>query len=497
MKLELHPRARQTLADQLFAAGVEFPCGGDRACGGCKVRVLEGEVPVTATMRDALSEKEIGDGWRLGCCASAADRVVVEVEQWSLRVFTDDASVPIEPRAGRGAVIDLGTTTLVVQVVDLSSGEILRVETALNPQARYGADVMSRLQYDLRRPGKLGRLIRQTLGRMLGGEPLREVLVAGNTAMHHLFCGLDVEPLTHAPFVSPTLDARRFEPADLGWPGPVEFLPCLGGFVGSDVLCGIVATRLDEQTQPHALFDIGTNGEVVVGSQQGIVYASTAAGPAFEGGRIGVGMRAGTGAIDAVHVRDGALDCHVIGGAAARGICGSGLVDAAACGLELGLIGANGRLTSVDKRLPLADGISLTQSDIRELQLAKGAMAAGLRMLAGGGVEKLYLAGAFGNYIRQTSARAIGLLPEDLAVESVGNSALRGARALLLAPSTRQARLRKIAALSRHVELAANPDFQYLYASMMALARYGLSPNPDGTAIAIRNPAPHVPAERV
>jgi uncharacterized 2Fe-2S/4Fe-4S cluster protein (DUF4445 family) len=118
-------------------------------------------------------------------------------------------------------------------------------------------------------------------------------------------------------------------------------------------------------------------------------------------------------------------------------------------------------------------------------------------MLAGGGVEKLYLAGAFGNYIRQTSARAIGLLPEDLAVESVGNSALRGARALLLAPSTRQARLRKIAALSRHVELAANPDFQYLYASMMALARYGLSPNPDGTAIAIRNPAPHVPAERV
>ena len=108
--------------------------------------------------------------------------------------------MPIEPRAGRGAVIDLGTTTLVVQVVDLASGEVLRVETALNPQARYGADVMSRLQYDLRRPGELGRLIREALGRMLGGEPLREVLVAGNTAMHHLFCGLDVEPLTHAPF---------------------------------------------------------------------------------------------------------------------------------------------------------------------------------------------------------------------------------------------------------------------------------------------------------
>ena len=470
MRLELHPRARQTLADRLFAAGVEFPCGGESACGGCKVRVLEGEVPVTAAMRDALSEEQIRDGWRLACCASAAGRVVVEVEQWSLRVLSDEVSVPIEPCAGRGAAIDLGTTTLVVQVVDLSSGEILRVESALNPQARYGADVMTRLEYDLHRPGELGRLIREELGRMLGGEPLREVLVAGNTAMHHLFCGLDVRPLTHAPFVSRTLGGYRFESSDLGWPGPAEFLPCLGGFVGSDLLCGIVATRLDEQTRPRALFDIGTNGEVVVGSAQGIVCASTAAGPAFEGGRIGAGMRAGTGAIDSVHVRDGGLHCHVIGGVAARGVCGSGLVDAAACGVELGLIAANGRLTNADKRLLLADGIALTQSDIRELQLAKGAMAAGLRMLAGGGVDKLCLAGAFGNYIRQASARAIGLLPADLPVEPVGNSALRGARMLLLAPSTRQARLRKIAALSRHVELARDPDFQYLFAEMMALA---------------------------
>ena len=186
-------------------------------------------------------------------------------------------------------------------------------------------------------------------------------------------------------------------------------------------------------------------------------------------------MRAGAGAIDSVHVRDGGLDCHVIGGGTARGICGSGLVDAAAGGVELGWIGANGRLTNAEKRLPLAAGVALAQSDIRELQLAKGAMAAGLRMLAGGGVEKLSLAGAFGNYIRQASARAIGLLPEDLPIEPVGNSALRGARMLLLAPSTRPERLRKIRALARHVELAADPDFQYLYAEMMALARYSLS----------------------
>jgi uncharacterized 2Fe-2S/4Fe-4S cluster protein (DUF4445 family) len=479
VKLELHPSTRRTLADQLFAAGVEFPCGGESACGGCKVRVLQGEVPVTGAMRDALSEQEIRDGWRLACRALSAGSVVVEVEQWSPRVLTDEASVPplecMEPRVGRGAAIDLGTTTLVVQVVDLESGEVVRVGTALNPQARYGADVMSRLQYELRHPGEQGRVIRRALGRMLGGEPLREVLVAGNTAMHHLFCGLDVEPLTHAPFVSPTLGGYRFEDGELAWPGPAEFLPCLGGFVGSDLLCGIVATDLDQQTRPRALFDIGTNGEVVVGSARGIVCASTAAGPAFEGGRIGAGMRAGTGAIDSVHVRDGGLECHVIGGGAARGICGSGLVDAAASGVELGLIGANGRLTPADKRLPLAGGVALAQSDIRELQLAKGAMAAGLRMLAGVGVEKLSLAGAFGNYIRQGSARAIGLLPDDLPVEPVGNSALRGARMLLLAPGTRQARLEKIVALTRHVELASDPDFQYLFAEMMAFSRYRLS----------------------
>ena len=145
MKLALHPRAPQTLADQLFAAGVEFPCGGESACGGCKVRVLEGEVPVTAGMRDALSEQEIRDGWRLACRALSAGSVVVEVEQWSLPVLTDEARVPplepMDPRPGRGAVIDLGTTTLVVQVADLTSGEVLGVEQAPKRDERVGPAV--------------------------------------------------------------------------------------------------------------------------------------------------------------------------------------------------------------------------------------------------------------------------------------------------------------------------------------------------------------------
>ncbi len=186
-----------------------------------------------------------------------------------------------------------------------------------------------------------------------------------------------------------------------------------------------------------------------------------------------MGMRAGDGAIDSVHVNDGGFVCHVLGGVAPRGICGSGLVDAAAAALELSLVMPNGRLAQGAKTLPLSGSVALAQSDIRELQLAKGAMAAGLKML-GGEVRHLSLAGAFGNYIRQASARAIGLLPDDVVVEPVGNAALRGARMLLLAPHRREARLKGILALCSHVELAAEAEFQDIYAESMALRRYSL-----------------------
>ncbi len=453
MNLKILPQPGQRLADQLFHAGVEFPCGGESACGGCRIRVLDGVIPITDTMRAALSDEELAQGWRLACCANAAGPVTVEVEQWSLEVLTDEAAVPIEPRAGLGAAIDLGTTTLVAQLVNLETGEVLAVETALNAQARFGADVMSRIQYDLKNPGQLTAVIRSQLGEMLArmaqGRRLEEILIAGNTAMHHLFCGLSVEPLAAVPFLSPDLGEVRFAASDLHWPGPAVFLACLGGFVGSDLLAGIVATRLDKHRHAHGLFDIGTNGEIVVGS------------------------RAGDGAIDSVHARDGVLECHTIGGVAPRGICGSGLVDAVAASRQLNLIQRNGRLANGTKTLPLSGAISLAQSDIRELQLAKGAMAAGLRML-GQGVRHLSLAGAFGNYIRQASARAIGLLPEDVEVEPVGNSALRGTRMLLLAPARRDERLQRIIGMTSHVELAADPEFQDIYAESMALAPFTL-----------------------
>ena len=477
--LSLEPCGSEDLKDLLFEHGVEFPCGGDSLCGGCRIRVIEGDVPITEDMRDALTEAELRDGWRLGCQAGAVGPVLVEVEQWSVRILTDETALPFEPGEGHGAVVDLGTTTLVAQLVDLATGEVIGLETALNPQCRYGADVMSRIELELRQPGLLGDIIREAVGTMIAdlskGGPVREVLICGNTVMHHLFCGEDVRPLSHVPFRSPALAARRFDASELGWSAPVRegvtFLPSVGGFVGSDLLAGLVAVDMANSADPVALLDLGTNGEIAVGCREGIVCASTAAGPAFEGGRIRMGMRAGTGAVDKVTRAGDGLKAHVIGGGASRGICGSGLVDAVAGALDLEWVSERGRFNNGRKAIPLEGRTELVQPDIRELQLAKGAIRAGLEMLADGRRPTVFLAGAFGNYIRAESARRIGLLPAWAAeVIPAGNSALRGTRMLLLAPSRRSRVLEELLGRLHHVELAASPHFQEVFVEHMALA---------------------------
>jgi uncharacterized 2Fe-2S/4Fe-4S cluster protein (DUF4445 family) len=470
------------LRDRLFELGVEFPCGGALLCGTCRVRVLSGDVPVTAEMREALTDAEIAQGWRLGCFARANGPVTIEVEQWTAPVLTGQETLRAEPRAGLGIAIDLGTTTLAAQLVDLSSGEVLATETALNPQARHGADLMSRIGFDRGEPGVLRGLIRAALGemaaRLSAGRAVLETLICGNSAMHHFFCGLAVDALAEAPFRTPYLGAVTFCAADLDWvpdiAGPVTFLPNIGGFVGSDILAGLIACGLVRQPSVTAFADLGTNGEVAVGSSRGIVCASTAAGPAFEAGRIRMGMRAGSGAIDRVEWRDGALHCGVIGGAAPRGLCGSGLVDAAAALAEGGLVLPTGRMRDGAKEIALAEGVVLAQSDIRELQLAKGAIAAGALLLRDKlGAEKpaaFHLAGAFGNYVRASSAKRIGLLPDDAEVVAEGNAALRGTRLLLLRPSAREALMTGTLARTEHVELGGEAAFQDAFAACMRLS---------------------------
>jgi uncharacterized 2Fe-2S/4Fe-4S cluster protein (DUF4445 family) len=293
--------------------------------------------------------------------------------------------------------------------------------------------------------------------------------------MHHLFCGIDCTPLSHFPF-EPTDDgAVNFAPASLGWPlgdgATVRFLPCLGGFVGSDILAGIIATNLHASPAPLCLIDLGTNGEIVVGWRDRLLCCSTAAGPAFEGARIMMGMRASTGAIAEVRNASPGLLCKVLGDGNPRGICGSGLVDAVAVLLDNGTILPGGRFADKSPSVLLMDPVRLSQTDIRELQLAKGAVAAGVRILlqrAGlrfEDIEKVFVAGAFGNYVSTASARRIGLLafpPEK--IFPAGNTALRGAkRELFEAPED----CLRLAERVEHVSLHAHHDFQEIYVEEM------------------------------
>jgi len=295
--------------------------------------------------------------------------------------------------------------------------------------------------------------------------------------MHHLLSGITVEPLSHFPFEPAQAGLQKFSAEELVWNLPgnptVRFLPCLGGFVGSDILAGIVATRLHESDALVALLDLGTNGEIVVGNRERILCASTAAGPAFEGARISCGMRAATGAISEVHAAGNALQCHVIGNQQARGICGSGLVDAVACGLELDWITATGRLKTGDT-LPLTGNVSLNQWDIRELQLAKGAIAAGVTILLQQwkarreDLSRVYLAGAFGNYIDFESARRIGLLnfaPEQ--VVPAGNTALLGAKLALFDAEQHDGSYPELMRRIKHVSLHEDELFQQTYVEDM------------------------------
>jgi len=492
----------------LFAQGVEFPCGGRGRCKGCRVKVLRGALTITAEEKNLLTKAELDAGWRLACRHSINGDLELELAQWEMSVLSDESEFAFQPREGFGVAIDLGTTTIAAQLLDLQTGNVLGVRTALNAQAHHGADIMSRVEFAMHGgQAELQRLVREQLGGMVaelleagasktgsrrreeadsrefvsdppphvgGYGELKRVVIVGNTVMHHLFCGINIAPLATYPF-EPTQPGRvRLSPRELGWDLPedtaVEFLPCLGGFVGSDILAGIVATGLHESRELMALMDLGTNGEVVVGNRDRMLCTSTAAGPAFEGARIWMGMRAATGAISAVQVEGNSITCRVIGGGEPRGLCGSGLVDAVAAGLQLEWIHPSGRMKNLTE-MPLAGPVLLSATDVRELQLAKGAIAAGLRMLTARlgasleDIEQLHLAGAFGNYISRTSAQRIGLLRVPLnRVVPAGNTALRGAKRALFEDATAWD---AIAKRVEHVALNEDPNFHDIYANEM------------------------------
>jgi uncharacterized 2Fe-2S/4Fe-4S cluster protein (DUF4445 family) len=493
-RVELSAPAGTPLRDLLFEQGVEFPCGGQGRCRGCRIRVLKGKAEVNRAQEERLSPEEIAQGWRLACQSAVEGELEIELRQWDAAILVDDTPFAFRPREGLGVAVDLGTTTLVAQLLDLATGKVLAVSTALNAQARYGADVMSRLHFAVLGGGQhqLETLIRQQIGALIEqllfsarkqGAEIADIVVVGNTVMHHFFCGIAAEPLAHYPFEPAEGGLQTFRSRALGWQlagDPlVRFLPCLGGFVGSDVLAGILAAKLTEHDDLVGLVDLGTNGEIVIGNKEGLLCASTAAGPAFEGAKISMGMRASTGAISQVTVnRDRVLHCRVIGDGTPRGLCGSGLVDAVAAGLELGVIATSGRFSNDGASWMLAAPVALTQNDIRELQLAKAAVAAGIKLLmqkrGAKELTRLYLAGAFGNYIDRASARRIGLIdfPPDR-VEAAGNTALLGAKLALFSLDSEDGSYAGVRRRVEHVALNAEPSFQDVFVEELAFPPQG------------------------
>lgn len=510
------------LSDAIHDLGIEFPCGGKGICGNCKVKLLAGEIALSPQHRTVLERKGLLPGWRLACLSRVEEDLTIEVAQFDNIVLADETPFRFTPREGRGIAVDLGSTTIVSQLLDLSTGRVQAVQTDINPQARHGADIMSRISYAIQseeHAARLTALVRETVGRHVltltaqAPGPIDRIRIVGNSVMHHLFCGLDVGPLAAYPFESPDNGMRHFSAAELGWlevsgtKPPVRssqtqhsdrnalsaaepdnanhlsvadklagtdiaFLPNIGSFVGSDILAGIYAAGMFSSGSPRVLIDLGTNGEIAVGSRNGILCASTAAGPAFEGSNISCGMRAATGAISSVTRLGAETRVHVIGNVEAAGICGSGLIDAIRTGAQEGKISRDGTIATPSMELPLTGKVKLVQKDIREFQLAKAAIATGVELLlreqgiSRCDVERVFIAGGFGNYIDLPNAIGLGLLEFDgEKIVKLSNSALIGAKMFLFEDD---AFIDNLLSATSHLSLESNPAFLDVFCEKMS-----------------------------
>jgi len=463
------------LARALAEAGFSLaqPCGGRGTCGNCAVLSLSGAVsPPNAA--------EIRAGKRLSCQARLTGNCVVELpppQRWTDIETGMAEPAPGVPMAGRiGAAVDLGTTTIVARVYDLATGRALGQAAALNPQTAVAADVMGRISAAL--SGGLERLCALARDAVTGAvteacaaagvSGADALTVAGNTAMLYLFTGRSPRSLSTAPFAA---DCRFGfeEPAG----GASAYLPpCAGAFLGADLTCAALAAGLCDAQETTLLMDIGTNGELMLWHGGRLYAASAAAGSAFEGGEISQGLGGVAGAIDKVWVENGRLGSRVIGSGEARGLCGSGLIDAVAALLRLGRINHTGAMDAPDALI--ADGVRLTAADVRALQLAKAAVAAGVEtLLAAAGipaarVARLILAGGFGSRLSVPNAAAIGLIPSALAgkARAVGNAALAGAAALLLDTRLRE-KAERIAKKVELVPLGGDAGFEKRFLAAM------------------------------
>lgn len=506
--------------------GIEAPCGGKGTCGKCKVTVTKPyykEVLACQTKICDGMEIIVGGGTITGvgtdmneAKVSASDDMVVlvdrkaDVQENPVSVYGNHSS-----NAGTLAACDIGTTTVVCYLIDKETGQIISTRSGANPQRSFGADVLSRIDAAARADdndkanGGL-QLMQSQIVSLLNGfisEMLTECgrtevclfSVAGNTVMCHLLMGISPEKLGRAPFMPDEYFGREFNPLDIGLENcqTMIIFPAVSGFVGGDITAGMMETvNCNELT---LYLDIGTNGEMALGKGDRYVCCATAAGPAFEGAQIEMGMPASRGAVDKVWLEGRRIKYSVIGNDRPVGLCGSGLIDALAILLKAGIIDENGTILS-GQELPIlfrsyvfeleaedaaqssesslavhiAPGVYITQEDIRKLQLAKGAIAAGIDILFKEygckpcDLDILTFAGGFGNYIDKASAAAIGLFPPELLdrAKEVGNAAGNGAVSAALSQEAWESSL-DISGKMRYIELASYPHFDEIYVEHM------------------------------
>ena len=451
-------------------------------------------------------------------------RVLRESDFRVTAVVVDDLLIDVEPGDTTGRLhalaFDLGTTTVVATLIDVGTGTPVAVASMLNKQQPFGADVISRISATMLDAAALPRLTglaAQTLQELAddvceqaGIEPAQvyEVALAGNATMTSIALGVDPEPLGVAPFILAAQSYPEMPAAELGLEvhprARATVFPALGAYVGGDLVAGMLATGMTRDRRLRLLIDVGTNCEVVLGSADGVVCTAAPAGPAFEAAQIACGMRAAEGAIEVVRLREGAVELDVIGETEPAGICGSGLVDAAAELLRVGLLDKSGRFVSQEEAARLepelvsrltarADGtrifvlhwareegdvegaVYLSQRDVRELQFAKAAIATGWRLLvedlgiAETEIQQVLLAGSFGSYLSPSSAIRIGLVPK-LALPRIvaaGNVAGEGAKMALLSLQERHAAEAMLDEV-RYIELSDRPDFNDRFVEQLA-----------------------------
>ena len=458
---------------------IEAPCGGKGVCGKCRV-LLDG-AGVLSCCHTVERSAEILLPQAAGVSEIVSDGYMKEFR--------------FVPKEGFGAAIDIGTTTVVAALYDLSSGRELDTLSRLNSQKIYGQDVISRIRHAADEADGLAQLQQKITGDLnelttgllarngIRAEQVSSVVIAGNTTMIHLLAGRDPSSLASAPYLPAFTGPLRFDAADIGLgltEASVLCLPAIASYVGGDMTAGMIACGIDSSGPLTLLLDIGTNGEIVLAGNDKIYCCSCAAGPALEGMNISCGTRASDGAIESVSITDGAVVCRTIRDRPAGGICGSGLISAISAMLREGVIAPNGRFADHplvsrscgEKRVVLdaAHNIYLTQKDIRQVQLAKGALLSGaLTLLEASGhgegdVSRVIVAGQFGAHLSAESITGCGILPKswEQKITYAGNTSKSGAAICLLSPEEAD-RCESLAGEARYIELSVKEGYEALF----------------------------------